>query len=458
MPVSNPSPSGQTIQGSSHRSRFLTIASAVGQIYAGYKGLQLLARAIGDERVEPLYRRHHRRSAELAYRTATRLQGLMIKSCQFLGTRADILPEEYIEILSTLHDRVPARPYATIAAVVEEDLGCPLRDVFLHFETKPLASASLAQVHRARLHNGREVAVKVQYPGIAELVEIDIANLSFLINLLARIERNFDLRLIIREVSKYVRLELDFANEARNAQIIRANLRHRLDVVIPEIIPELCRRRVLVMDYVPGIKITDVAALEAAGIDKQEVARILSEIFCHQILVDGFFHGDPHPGNLLVQEGPKIVLLDFGLAKDFPPGFVSGMAKLASAIITQDTPALAAAFAELGFRTKNNDTGTLVALGEAFLGQALRSGKAYADAALMDTFNNELPKVLRANPIVEAPSDILLVVRVMGLLSGIGKQLDSQVDPMGVILPFLMMSSPNGAAGDNPPVAAEPTL
>ncbi len=423
-------------------------------MYAGYKGLQVLSKVIGNDRAAPLYRQHHRRSAELAYQTATRLQGLLIKSCQFLGTRADILPEEYIEILSRLHDRVPARPYATIAAVVEADLGRPLHELFLHFDPRPLASASLAQVHRARLQDGREVAVKVQYPGIDELVAIDIANLTFLINLLARIERDFDLRLIIREVAKYVRLELDFENEARNAEQIRANLRHRLDVVIPEIFPEFCGKHVLVMEYVPGIKVTDVEGMAAAGIEKQEVARILSEVFCHQILVDGFFHGDPHPGNILVQPGPKVVLLDFGLAKDFPKGFVIGMASLASAIIRQNTSDLAAAFAELGFRTRDNDPATLVALGDAFLGQALRSGKAYADAALMDTFNNELPKVLRANPIVEAPSDILLVVRVMGLLSGIGKQLDSQVDPMSVILPFLTMP----AAPPAPSPQAEASL
>ncbi len=446
MPRSHPLPPVRLNGSSSHPRRFLTIARTVIQVYAGYKGLQLLAKALGDARVERFYRRHHRRSAELAYRTATQLQGLMIKACQFLGTRADILPEEYIEVLSKLHDRVPPLAYETIVRVVEADLGRPWREVFMHFDPRPLASASLAQVHRARLHDGREVAVKVQYPEIAALVEIDIANLSLLFNLLSRIERNFDLRMIVREISRYVHLELDFENEARNATTIRANLRHRRDVIVPEMISELCRRRVLVMEYVPGIKVTDVAALEAAGISKQEVARVLTEIFCHQILVDGFFHADPHPGNILVQAGPKLVLLDFGLAKEFPPGFVTGIAKLAAAIIRQDAPAIAATFAELGFRTKNDDSRSLVALGDAFLGQALRSGKAYVDAGLIDTFNKELPKALRANPIVEAPSDILLVVRVMGLLSGIGKQLESEVDPLALIMPFL--SSPTDAADD----------
>lgn len=421
----------------SKRRRFLTVARMVAVVYSGYKGLQALEKIFGLDRVADLYRRHHRRSASLAYTTAVTLQGLLIKSCQFLGTRADILPPQYIEVLSQLHDRVPPRPAAEIIAVLESELGRPHRQLFAEFDETPLASASLAQVHRARLHDGRDVAVKVQYPEIARLVDIDLANLGFFIGVLARLERNFDLRLILREVSKYVRLELDFEHEADNAERIRANLSQRGDVVVPRVLRELSTKSVLVMEYVDGVKVTDVDGLAAAGIDKQDVARLLSEVFCQQILVDGFFHADPHPGNIFVQPGPRLVLLDFGLAKDFPPGLALGVAQLTGAIIAQDKRAIADAFASLGFRTKSGDSESLMVLGEAFLGQALRQGKAYADKELMETFNDELAAALRANPIVEAPTDLLLVVRVMGLLSGIGKQLDSRVDPMSVILPFL---------------------
>lgn len=428
--------------------RFLLVARMVVLIYAGYKWIQLLEKILGTERVLDRYRRHHRRSAEIAYETATALQGLLIKACQFLGTRADILPRAYIEILSQLHDRVPARPWDEIAATVEAGLGRPIADVFAAFDEIPLASASLAQVHHARLHDGRQVAVKVQYPEIRRIVAVDLANFRFFVGILARIERNFDLRMVIREVSKYVTLELDFANEARNSRRIRANLSGRADVVVPEIVDELSTDRLLVMEYLPGIRVTDVEALEAAGIDKQAVARVLSEVFCQQILVDGFFHADPHPGNLLVRPGPQLILLDFGLAKDFPPGFAQQMAALTMAIIAEDREAMARAFADLGFRTKNDDPETLIALGDAFLGQAVRQGKAYADKELIDTFNEDLPEVLRTNPIVEAPSHLLLVVRVMGLLSGIGKQLQSEVNPLAVIMPFLAQSL---AAADKKP-------
>ena len=426
------------ITASARSLRFLAVARLIGQTYGGYKSIQLMSKLIGAERTRWMYHRHNRSSAELAYRTATSLQGLLIKAGQFLGTRADILPQEYIDTLSQLQDRVPPRPYTQIAAVIEQELGQPLLDVFLHFDPRPLAAASLAQVHRARLHDGREVAVKVQYPEIAELVEVDIASLSFCANLLARAEPSFDMRMIVRELGKYVRLELDFTHEAENARRIRANLLHRQDVLVPEIVPELSTQKVLVMEYLPGIRVTDVEALAAAQIDKQEVARLLIEVFCHQILVDGFFHADPHPGNILVQPGPTLVLLDFGLAKAFPPAIAQGVVQLTSAILSQDRDAVAAAFKGLGFRTRNGNSQSLLILSDLFLGQAVRTGKAYMDQDVVERVTEELPRALRANPIVRVPSDLLLVLRVLGLLSGIGKQLDSHVNPLSVIVPFLM--------------------
>jgi predicted unusual protein kinase regulating ubiquinone biosynthesis (AarF/ABC1/UbiB family) len=419
--------------------RFARVASTLGKIYAGYKSIQLLEKFFGSKRVSWMYHRQHATSARAIYRTAVRLEGLLIKACQFLGTRADLLPDEYIETLSQLQDRVPPRPFETVLApLVERELGQPLSKVFADWDPTPLAAASLAQVHRARLRDGREVAVKIQYPEIARLVEADLANLRILFDLLARIERNFDLRLVLREIQRHVPLELDFLNEARNAERIRQNLAHRSDVTIPRVISELSTRRVLVLEYVEGIKVTNVDALDRAGIDRHALARLLTELFCHQILHDGFFHADPHPGNILVQPGPRVVLLDFGLAKTFPASFRAGLAQLAAAILLQDRDAAARAFQQLGFRTKRADPSTLLTLGEAFLGHVARSGKAYADGELVEAIRDNVVRVLRENPIVEAPSDILLVLRVMGLLSGIGKQLDARVDLLQVMLPHVM--------------------
>jgi predicted unusual protein kinase regulating ubiquinone biosynthesis (AarF/ABC1/UbiB family) len=179
------------------------------------------------------------------------------------------------------------------------------------------------------------------------------------------------------------------------------------------------------------------------GVDPKDVARRLSEIFTEMILVHGFFHGDPHPGNILIQPGPRIVLLDFGLAKALPADFRSAMARLTLAIMGGNPSDVAAGFRALGFRTKKDSDESLAMLGEAFIGFALRTGRAYADADMMAKFNDELPRAMRSNPLVQVPGDILLVSRVMGLLSGIGKQLGSEVDPAALLLPYLAGAAPS---------------
>ncbi len=416
--------------------RFARVAWLAAQVYAGYKTIQLWTRLVTDRHKRELCRRQDLRAARSLYRTAVALEGLLIKASQFIGTRADILPDEWVSTLSALQDRVPPRPIATIRGVVEAEFGRPLALVFPEFDPAPIAAASLAQVHRARLVDGRRCAVKVQYPGIEGRVRADLRNLLFVVRILAWLEPNFDFRVIVREALKYVPMELDFEHEADNCEMLRRNLAQRRDVVVPRVYREFSTRRVLTMELLDGIKVSDVAALERARIDKHVVAQKLIEIYCEQILRDGFFHADPHPGNILVQPGPRIVMLDFGLAKDFPPAFRDGIVRLTFAVLTGDRAAIIGAFAELGFRTRDGSSETLLSLADLFLGNTIRRGKAYADPELIEEFSEELPRALRGNPIVEVPGDILLVSRVMGLLSGIGKMLDSRVDLMTTIMPY----------------------
>ena len=418
--------------------RFITVLSLAIRVYLGYKSVQLWSRFVSDTKATERYRRQDLRSARALYRTAVKLEGLLIKACQFIATRADILPDEWVDTLCVLHDRVPPRPFELIRAQVERELGRPLQTIYASFNQRPIAAASLAQVHEARLADGRRCAVKVQYPGIEGRVNADLRNLMFVLRILAWAESNFDFRVVAREMLKYVPMELDFVNEGRNCERIGRNFAAQSDVMVPEVYWEFTSRRVLTMELMEGVKVTE---LVGTGINRHDVAQRLVEVYCDQILRDGFFQADPHPGNILVQPGPKLVLLDFGLAKDFLPSFREGIVRLTLAILTSDSAAIVRAFGDLGFKTRNGSLEGMVKVSELLIGSAIRRGKAYADQDLMKEMSDELPRALRANPIVEVPADILLVIRVMGLLSGLGKSLDSKVDIMQTMMPYALLGS-----------------
>jgi predicted unusual protein kinase regulating ubiquinone biosynthesis (AarF/ABC1/UbiB family) len=420
--------------------RFLGVARLVVSVYADYKQRQIVGRLTGGSQRRDWYEAQHDRAARRLRDTAVRMEGLLIKVCQFMGSRADVLPPRFIDVLGELHDRVPPRPFTEIRPHIERSLGRRLEECFASVEHAPVAAASLAQVHRGRTLDGRDVAIKVQYPDIDRVVETDLANFAFFVHLLVRVEPNFDLRILLQEIQNLIPLELDFEREAANARRFASDFAGDPSVRFPVPIAELTARHVLTMDFIEGVKINDLAGLAAIGADKHEVAELLTRTCVRQILQHGFFHGDPHPGNLLVRKeehGLVLVILDLGLSKEFTAELRDGIIRLTVAIISKDAHQIGEAFRALGFRLRDGGDDTFVALGELFLGQALQSGKAYANLEMVDRIQDELLAALRANPIVRAPSDLMLVLRVMGLLSGIGKTLDSQVNPLAAIMPFL---------------------
>jgi len=422
------------------------IGSTFGRVYLGIKANQLLERRLGPTIMRRRWSQHHRTSARAIHRTALDLRGLILKGCQFLGSRADVLPREYVEVLSRLQDRVPPRAFPVVRETVERELGRPLEDVFTRFGRRPIASASLAQVHEAELACGRRVAVKVQYPEIEALVRSDLANLRTLFRAVGVLERDFDLMPLVEELATYMLLELDFVNEGRNAEAMAKRFAGRTDLGFPSIVWEHTTRRVLVMDFVDGIKITDAAALDAAGLDRMAVARLLVECFAEQILVHGFFHADPHPGNLRVQatpEGPRLVLLDFGLAKELPPRFRQGVLDFVASLFREDPRAAADALVDLGFETRDGSADSLEALARILLdeGRELRR-RAFLDKGRLAAAGDEIQDIVRRNPIVRIPSHLVLVGRVLGLLSGVGRSLEAELDLLEIVLPYAFGQRP----------------
>jgi ubiquinone biosynthesis protein len=352
--------------------------------------------------------------------------------CQVIGTRSDIFPPEYVKVLSRCHDRLPPRPFAQIRAVVERELGGRLKEFYSEFEPRPLAAASLAQVHRARRADGREVAVKVQYPDIEEIVRIDITGVTRVCRAYQLVDRNpLELLPLVEELTKHLALELDFTREADSADRVRELFRDDEYVLVPEIHRDLSTRRVLTMEYVDGIKVTDIAGLRGAGLDPAEVVQTLMRIYVRMILAYGFFQADPHPGNLFVRPGGQIVLLDFGLAKDLAPGFGLGLFELMFSMMTLNEAAMLKAFEALGFSTKTGEPEWLVEIARRMVDV---SGRRF-EGEFTEDMTDELFAAIRDNPIVTVPSDFVLVGRAFGLLSGIAHTLGARANVLEAMGP-----------------------
>ncbi|MFQ5696663.1 MAG: ABC1 kinase family protein [Myxococcota bacterium] len=375
----------------------------------------------------------HRRNAEQIFRTAVELKGLLIKMCQVIGTRADVFPPEYVKTLEQAHDRVPARAFSEIRSVVEEDLGRPLESVFSEFERTPLASASLAQVHRARLADGREVAVKVQYPDIAEIVRTDLSS----VRRVCRIYEYFDpqplaLLPLLDELQRHLSLELDFVREVESAARVAEMFAKDDSVVVPRAHREWCTHRVITMELVGGIKPTDVQALDAAGISREEVSQALLRIYTRMILAHGFFQADPHPGNLFVRPGPQLVLMDFGLSKELSPGFGLGLFELMFSMMTFNEASMIRAFDELGFATETGEKQTYIEIARRMIDG---SESHHFDGESTENMTDELFEAIRDNPIVKVPIDFVLVSRAFALLSGIAHTLGARANVLEAMAP-----------------------
>ena len=399
--------------------RTLRVATTGVHLWSIYKIPSLVRRwlRLPERDLEPV----HEKAARVILACALDLRGVIIKVCQAVATRADLFPPAFIDVLKQCHDRVPPKDFPTIRAAVERELGKPLDAVFAEFDELPIASASLAQVHGARLLSGREVAVKVQYPDIEEIVRTDLAN----VRRACRLYEFFDpqpiaLLPLLTEITQHLAMELDFQREARCADRVREIFADEDNIVIPEMIEEFSTERVLVMERVGGIKITEVDELREAGLDPARIVQDLMHVFVRMILAAGFFQADPHPGNLFVQRDGKLVVVDFGLSKELPDGFGLGLFELMFSMMTLNEAAMVRAFRELGFATKTGEDDTFLLITRRMMS---RSDTGRFEGEFTEDMTDELFEAIRENPVVTVPSDFVLVGRVFSLLSGIAHSL-----------------------------------
>ena len=290
--------------------------------------------------------------------TAIKLGVLMIKLGQFLSSRADLLPEEALAVIGSLQDEVPPAPFSHVVSVIETELGKPVEEVFSVLERKATAAASLGQVHKAVLaKTGETVAVKVQRPNIDQLVNSDLSTLRFVIWVINRFvdtSKFIDLRAVYREFKRTVYEEIDYVTEAANAKRFKEMFKDDPTIYIPGVHDDYTTRRVLVLEWIEGIKINDYARLDAEGISRLEVANRTVEAYFYQFFEEGFFHADPHPGNIFIKkgapgEGPIIEFVDFGMVGSLTKSMKKALKDLFLGFLMRDSHALVDALSRLGF-------------------------------------------------------------------------------------------------------------
>ena len=365
--------------------------------------------------------------ALLAFReTALRCGVLMIKLGQFLSSRVDLLPEQAIAVLSSLQDEVPPAPFAHVVEVIESELGRPIEDVFSILERKCTAAASLGQVHKAILAStGEMVAVKIQRPNCEQLVRLDLRTFKCVIWLVTRFVNTYnfiDLMAVYDEFQRTVYEEIDYVREAANAKRFQEMFKDDPMIYIPRVYEEYVSQRMLVLEWIDGIKVSDYAALAAAGIDNLEVAERAVRAYFYQFFEVGFFHADPHPGNIFVKrstgDGPVIALVDFGMVGTLTRQMKRSMKEMFMAFIERDPRSLVNGLVKLGFIGEGANLATIERvmslLVERYHGMTLGEMRELDIPAVL----REIGYLLYGQP-VRIPAQFAATGRAVGTLVGV---------------------------------------
>ncbi|GAA2248924.1 AarF/ABC1/UbiB kinase family protein [Rarobacter faecitabidus] len=447
----------QDLSARDSRARYRRIVRFAARVGAQTLWYESVLPRIGLRRVADRTRaRRIRRTARRFHDLAIELGGLLIKVGQFMSSRLDVLPPEIVHELEGLQDEVPAVPFPAIKEAAELELGLPLEQVFEYFDPTPVAAASLGQVHRARLtaldaadFGLREVAVKVQRPGIDGIVEVDLAALRVIAQRLRRVRvvaNRVDPVALVEEFATTSLQEIDYLHEATSAERFRENSAQNPRVGVPEIVWERSTRRVLTMEDVTAIKISDVDALRAAGIDPVEVAEALAGAMFDQIFTDSFFHADPHPGNIFVTPLPagepvpwQLTFIDFGMMGEISESTRDGLRKLLIAVASRDSKGLVSAIEEVGMLLPSAGTAELeramTELFKRFSGMGLAELRKVDPREFQD-FADEFGDVVRNLPF-QLPEHFLLLIRAVSVTSGVCSGLDPKFNVWDVVEPYV---------------------
>ncbi|KAE9602815.1 hypothetical protein Lal_00049486 [Lupinus albus] len=396
-----------------------------------------------------------------------RLGPTFIKIGQQFSTRVDILPQEYVDQLSELQDQVPPFPSETAIAIVEEELGSPLDGIFDQFDYEPIAAASLGQVHRAKL-KGQDVVVKVQRPGLKGLFDIDLKNLRVIAEYLQKVDPKSDGAkrdwvAIYDECASVLYQEIDYTKEAANAELFKSNFKNMDYVKVPTILWDYTTPQILTMEYVPGIKINKIQALDQLGVDRTRLSRYAVESYLEQILSHGFFHADPHPGNIAVDDvnGGRLIFYDFGMMGSISQNIREGLLETFYGVYEKDPDKVLQSMIQMGVLVPTGDMTAVRRTAQFFLNTfeerlaAQRRERELAKAEIgfkkplskdekimkkkerLAAIGEDLLSIAADQPF-RFPATFTFVVRAFSVLDGIGKGLDPRFDITEIAKPYAL--------------------
>jgi predicted unusual protein kinase regulating ubiquinone biosynthesis (AarF/ABC1/UbiB family) len=432
----------------SARKRTRKAFKTANKVLRSYLWLYLLKKILGERFYAKRIKRLHEKNALRVKQAITELKGLFTKVGQLLSVLSTILPDAYAQVLESLQDKAPASPFEYTKKTIQTALGESIESVFKSFDQEPIASASIGQVYKATLHSGEKVAVKVQHHDIQEIAEIDLNIVEKLVKRLSFFLKIQGAEHIYQQVRIMVEEELDYVREVKSMERIKEQLSDFDNIIVPKVYTAYSSDKMMVSDFHEGVKITAVDQLNAWGLDGQKLAEELITIFCKMILEDGFYHADPHPGNVLVNEQGQIILLDFGATATLNDEMRREIPTIIQHIIRKDTPKIIRSLQKMGFLGNDNYSkevaGKMVDALTNFVQNEIKIDNLnLKDISIDDIRGSSLDKLRKELSIRELsttlniPKDWILLERAIILVQGISATIAPEYNPMDTVKPYL---------------------
>lgn len=437
---------------STRRFRLLTVYVVVLRIILSYGWLKVSGFVHSQAWIDRKRSALHRKNARRVEQMILRLKGLFIKVGQLISILTNFLPEDFRQGLEGLQDHIPDRPLHQIEQRLKAEFNQEISELFLQFDPVPVASASLAQVHRAQIPDGRWVAVKIQHVDIEETARLDLKTIRNLMRFVGTLLRIRGLDTQYQQLESMILDELDFTKEASYIEQIAAHFSDTPDVQLPVVVPAYSSRRVLTTEFIEdGIKVSDLKNLEAHNIDKESLAQRIVEAYCQMIFTDGIYHADPHPGNIFVRPDGSIVFIDFGAVARLSPAMKEGIPQFLIGIFRRDTDRMKSAIKQMGFVAHEDSDATIEKLIDTFYTRFLEdltqgdwqlsdlNAQSTMDAK-MDMWGDLRKLNISIRELMgtfQVPKDWVLLDRTVLLLLGLCTHLHPALNPMHTIGPYL---------------------